>query len=286
MATRGRLMQACRPGAMAAVHLPPAELSTLLPEGVEIAAVNAPELCAISGETDKLGGLVEDACREGCSVYTLENVACVSLVYDGTGAAGLRGRVCEYFAVGADYSVCLEPHRRLDHAARGDVSGLLWRATAASGSVPGGRPRFARRSLASASRSRTRHDSANDGASDRGKRSLEPDRVVALSSQRAAPGRRIHARSGGASLAVGCSPELARPPRRCDAGPGTAADLSVRARTALGGPAGSAGHDKVHPAGQHRRLAVRAHMDAGRIDRSQASQRCRTLGSSWRGVGR
>jgi phthiocerol/phenolphthiocerol synthesis type-I polyketide synthase E len=59
VAKRGRLMQACRPGAMAAVHLPPAELSTLLPEGVEIAAVNAPELCAISGETDKLAGLLK-----------------------------------------------------------------------------------------------------------------------------------------------------------------------------------------------------------------------------------
>ena len=55
VATRGRLMQACLPGSMAAVHLPPKELAPLLPEGIEIAAVNAAALCAVSGQTDRLG---------------------------------------------------------------------------------------------------------------------------------------------------------------------------------------------------------------------------------------
>jgi phthiocerol/phenolphthiocerol synthesis type-I polyketide synthase E len=55
VATRGRLMQACLPGAMAAVHLPPKELAPMLPEGIEIAAVNAAALCAVSGQTDRLG---------------------------------------------------------------------------------------------------------------------------------------------------------------------------------------------------------------------------------------
>jgi phthiocerol/phenolphthiocerol synthesis type-I polyketide synthase E len=54
VATRGRLMQACLPGAMAAVHLPPNELAPMLPEGIEIAAVNAPAICAVSGQTDRL----------------------------------------------------------------------------------------------------------------------------------------------------------------------------------------------------------------------------------------
>jgi phthiocerol/phenolphthiocerol synthesis type-I polyketide synthase E len=54
VATRGRLMQACLPGAMAAVHLPAGELSSLLPEGIEIAAMNGPALCAVSGPTDRL----------------------------------------------------------------------------------------------------------------------------------------------------------------------------------------------------------------------------------------
>jgi phthiocerol/phenolphthiocerol synthesis type-I polyketide synthase E len=55
VATRGRLMQACLPGAMAAVHRPAAELSSLLPAGIEISAVNGPALCTVSGPTDKLG---------------------------------------------------------------------------------------------------------------------------------------------------------------------------------------------------------------------------------------
>ena len=52
VATRGRLMQDCPPGAMAAVHLSPEELAGLLPKGIEIAAVNAPELCTVSGPTE------------------------------------------------------------------------------------------------------------------------------------------------------------------------------------------------------------------------------------------
>jgi acyl transferase domain-containing protein len=49
VATRGRLMQALPPGAMATVHHAAAELPALLEEGVEIAAENAPGLCTIAG---------------------------------------------------------------------------------------------------------------------------------------------------------------------------------------------------------------------------------------------
>jgi phthiocerol/phenolphthiocerol synthesis type-I polyketide synthase E len=54
VATRGRLMQACPPGAMAAVHLSPAELLGMLPDTIEIAAVNGPSLCAVAGPSDAL----------------------------------------------------------------------------------------------------------------------------------------------------------------------------------------------------------------------------------------
>jgi phthiocerol/phenolphthiocerol synthesis type-I polyketide synthase E len=49
VAARGRLMQEMAPGSMAAVHLPAAELNRWLGDGVEIAAVNAPGLCTITG---------------------------------------------------------------------------------------------------------------------------------------------------------------------------------------------------------------------------------------------
>ncbi|MEM1290631.1 MAG: acyltransferase domain-containing protein, partial [Cyanobacteria bacterium P01_H01_bin.162] len=49
VALRGRLMQQCPTGAMLSVALPETELQPLLSEDVVIAAVNGPELCAVSG---------------------------------------------------------------------------------------------------------------------------------------------------------------------------------------------------------------------------------------------
>ena len=49
VATRGRLMQDCPTGAMLSVPLSEAALAALLPNDVVIAAVNGPELCAVSG---------------------------------------------------------------------------------------------------------------------------------------------------------------------------------------------------------------------------------------------
>ena len=65
VATRGRLMQACPPGAMASVQLPLAELSAMLPAGVEIAAVNGPELCAVSGQTETLATWLKTLAAKG-----------------------------------------------------------------------------------------------------------------------------------------------------------------------------------------------------------------------------
>ncbi len=55
VATRGRLMQACAPGAMAAIHLSESELLGILPDTIEVAAVNGPSLCAVGGPSDVLG---------------------------------------------------------------------------------------------------------------------------------------------------------------------------------------------------------------------------------------
>jgi phthiocerol/phenolphthiocerol synthesis type-I polyketide synthase E len=52
VAARGRLMQSLPAGGMAAVHLAPSELRSHLPAGVEIAAINAPAVCTVSGPTD------------------------------------------------------------------------------------------------------------------------------------------------------------------------------------------------------------------------------------------
>ena len=49
VAARGQLMQDCPPGAMLSVGLSEAALAALVPNDVEIAAINGPALCAVSG---------------------------------------------------------------------------------------------------------------------------------------------------------------------------------------------------------------------------------------------
>ncbi len=63
VAARGRLIQELPPGAMAAVHLPAAELQPRLEAGVEIAAINAPSLCTVSGPAENVA-MIEATC--GC----------------------------------------------------------------------------------------------------------------------------------------------------------------------------------------------------------------------------
>ncbi|MGN9779208.1 hybrid non-ribosomal peptide synthetase/type I polyketide synthase [Micromonospora sp. H33] len=54
VAARGRLMQAAPPGAMLAVPLPEAELLPLLGDGLDLAAVNGPRQCTVSGAPDDI----------------------------------------------------------------------------------------------------------------------------------------------------------------------------------------------------------------------------------------
>lgn len=54
VATRGRLMQSAPNGAMLAVPLPEVELTPLLGEELDLAAVNGPRQCVVSGPTDAI----------------------------------------------------------------------------------------------------------------------------------------------------------------------------------------------------------------------------------------
>lgn len=54
VAQRGQLMQSLPPGAMLSVALSPAELEPLLEDGLAIAAINTPEWCVVSGETEAI----------------------------------------------------------------------------------------------------------------------------------------------------------------------------------------------------------------------------------------
>ncbi|MEO1131740.1 MAG: beta-ketoacyl synthase N-terminal-like domain-containing protein [Cyanobacteria bacterium J06639_1] len=54
VATRGRLMQEQPSGAMLAVSLPQDKVLALLPDALELAAVNAPEACVVAGATEAI----------------------------------------------------------------------------------------------------------------------------------------------------------------------------------------------------------------------------------------
>jgi phthiocerol/phenolphthiocerol synthesis type-I polyketide synthase E len=73
VAARGKLMQSMTPGTMAGVQLPPEELAPLLAESpaVELAAVNAPGLCTVSGPSDAVETFLEHLAKRGVGARPL-----------------------------------------------------------------------------------------------------------------------------------------------------------------------------------------------------------------------
>src|SRR5208283_787792 len=71
VATRGRLMQALPSGSMLSVRLPVEVLAPRLPAGVDLAAVNGPQLCVVAGPTALVVALNETLSAEGVACRTL-----------------------------------------------------------------------------------------------------------------------------------------------------------------------------------------------------------------------
>ncbi len=71
VAARGRLMQALPPGTMAAVYLSDRDLQPRLAPGVEIAAVNGPELCSIAGPDHAIATTIEALEADGVDCRVL-----------------------------------------------------------------------------------------------------------------------------------------------------------------------------------------------------------------------
>lgn len=65
VAVRGRLMEQLPPGLMLSVALPPAETRSYLDDELELAAVNAPELCVVSGTVEAVERLEEKLRQRG-----------------------------------------------------------------------------------------------------------------------------------------------------------------------------------------------------------------------------
>jgi amino acid adenylation domain-containing protein len=65
VATRGRLMEALPRGSMLTVRMAPAPLVERLPPGVDLAALNGPQLCTVAGPTPLIASLSERLAAEG-----------------------------------------------------------------------------------------------------------------------------------------------------------------------------------------------------------------------------
>lgn len=71
VATRGRLMQDLPPGSMLSVRLPLDKLEGRLPQGTDVAAVNGPQLCVVSGPTKTLKSMADGLAAEGTACRML-----------------------------------------------------------------------------------------------------------------------------------------------------------------------------------------------------------------------
>jgi amino acid adenylation domain-containing protein len=71
VATRGRLMQSLPSGSMLSVRLPEETLVPRLPAGVDMAAVNGPQLCVVAGPTPLVAALSETLSAEGVACRIL-----------------------------------------------------------------------------------------------------------------------------------------------------------------------------------------------------------------------
>jgi acyl transferase domain-containing protein len=57
VAVRGKLLQEMAPGAMLAIPLPESQVDPMLPDGICVAAINAPNLCTVAGTREDLENL-------------------------------------------------------------------------------------------------------------------------------------------------------------------------------------------------------------------------------------
>ena len=71
VAARGKLMQDLPAGSMLAVRLPVEDVRALLPEDLEIAAINSPSLCVVSGPTGSVNAFEKDLEDRDISVRPL-----------------------------------------------------------------------------------------------------------------------------------------------------------------------------------------------------------------------
>jgi phthiocerol/phenolphthiocerol synthesis type-I polyketide synthase E len=69
---RGRLMQSMPPGAMLAVRMGEADLTARLPDGLDLATVNAPDACVVAGPAEGVARFAKELKASGITCTTLK----------------------------------------------------------------------------------------------------------------------------------------------------------------------------------------------------------------------
>ena len=131
VAARGRLMQELPSGSMAAVHCAPEKLRSWIREGVEVAAINAPELCTVSGPATAVAELLKRLEANNIEFRPLHTSHAFHSSMMEPALEPFTDIVKRIELRAASYSLCLECYRHLDHARAGNVASIL-RGTFAS----------------------------------------------------------------------------------------------------------------------------------------------------------
>ena len=250
VAVRGRLMQEVPAGEMLGVMLPHEEVEALLPEGVHVAAHNAPRLTSVSGSPDAIGQLVALLQERRILFTRLQTLNARALAGDGAGA-GAAARAPEHRAAEpAAAAFRLQPDRHLDHARAGDLGRLLVRAPAPAGALHRGAADAGRTGHRPAARSRPGHGADQFRAA--APAAAQADRAEPAAQRGVHAGRpRLGARCAGAALAEGHRHRLGGAARGRAAPAAAAADLPVRAAALLDRAGAATADDCGH--GSHSR---------------------------------
>ena len=143
VAVRGRLMQTMPAGAMLAVPLPADEIEPRLPDGVTLAAVNAPRLSAWSPAPDRRSTRYAARWPPTASGQPLHTSHAFHSPDDGAGAGRVRRPPGGRWALTAPrIADSLQRDRRLDHRRPGDRPGLLGGAASPTGRFDAGARRL------------------------------------------------------------------------------------------------------------------------------------------------
>ncbi|WP_307962089.1 acyltransferase domain-containing protein, partial [Salinispora arenicola] len=125
VALRGRLMDEQPAGLMVSVALGESELAAVLPEGLSVGAVNAPDLCVVSGPEPATTQFVEAMAERQVPTRRLHTSHAFHSADDAPGRHPVHRRALRHVPEGAEGAVPVQPDRHLGHRRADLRPGLL-----------------------------------------------------------------------------------------------------------------------------------------------------------------